>query len=220
MYTSGGAASAFAGVCAVLARGFRTLACGADCAEWHRATSGIVRLRASSFLAGVLMVLTLTLFVAPGHAAGNAAVSIANFAFHPNTITVVIGVNNTVTWTNNDATTHTVTSDNSLFPGGTLAPGATYTSTFDQAGTYAYHCSIHPTMTGVVHVVSQTSTTTSSSASVSSSSSSTRSSSSGSSTGIPEFPAQLGFALLFTVAIVASYVVARRGLRIGKQSPV
>jgi len=167
---------------------------------------------ASSFLAGVLMVLTLTLFVAPGHAAGNAAVSIANFAFHPNTITVVIGVNNTVTWTNNDATTHTVTSDNSLFPGETLAPGATYTYTFDQVGTYAYHCSIHPTMTGTVHVVSQTPTTTltSSSASVSSSSSNTRSSSSGSSQGIPEFPVQFGFTLLATVVIVTSYVAARR----------
>jgi hypothetical protein len=44
----------------------------------------------------------------------------------------------------------------------------------------------------------------------------TSSSKSGGSSGIPEFPAQLGFALLVTVVIVMSYVFARRGVRIGK----
>lgn len=38
--------------------------------------------------------------------------------------------------------------------------------------------------------------------------------------GIPEFPVQLGFTLLATVVIVASYLFARRGLRIGKQAPL
>ncbi|MGD0477691.1 MAG: cupredoxin domain-containing protein [Nitrososphaerales archaeon] len=166
--------------------------------------------------------MALASFVAPSHATGNVAVSIANFAFHPDMITVVIGVNNTVTWTNDDSTSHTVTSDSSLFGSGSLAPHATYTHTFDQAGTYGYHCSIHPTMMGTVHVVSQTPTTTStsSSASVSSSSSSTLSSSSGSGTGIPEFPVQLSFTFLATIIIVMSYVLARRSLRIGRQPPV
>lgn len=177
---------------------------------------------ASACLATVLVVLALVSFVTPSHATGSVVVSIAGFAFHPDSITVVIGVNNTVTWTNNDTTSHTVTSDNSLFGSGTLAPGDTYTHTFDQAGTYGYHCAIHTYMTGTVHVVSQapTTTTTSSSASVSSSSSSTLTSSSGSGTGIPEFPVQLGFTLLATVVIVMSYVFARRSLRIGKQPPV
>ncbi|MGD1054710.1 MAG: cupredoxin domain-containing protein [Nitrososphaerales archaeon] len=177
---------------------------------------------ASACLASMLVVLALASFVTPSHATGGVAVSISGFAFHPATITVVIGVNNTVTWTNNDATSHTVTSDNSLFGSGTLAPGATYTQTFDQAGTYGYHCSIHPTMKGTVHAVSQTTTATSSSRSistppststsnsVSSSSSSTLSSGVGSGTGIPEFPVQFGFTLLATVVIVASYVLARR----------
>jgi len=168
----------------------------------------------------MLLALALTSFVAPSHATGNVAVSISGFAFHPATITVVIGVNNTVTWTNDDSTTHTVTSDSSLFGSGDLAQHATYTHTFDQAGTYGYHCSIHPTMKGTVHVVSQTSTSasTSSSASVSSSSSATSTSSSGGGTGIPEFPVQLGFTLLATIVITMSYVFARRSFRIGRLS--
>ena len=173
---------------------------------------------ASLCLASALVVLALTPVVALSHATGSVAVSISNYAFHPATITIVIGVNNTVTWTNNDAVSHTVTSDTSLFGSGTLAPGDTYTHEFDQAGTYGYHCSIHNFMTGTVIVVAQTHTTTaaSSSASVSPSSSSTHTSSSAASTGIPEFPAQVGFTLLATVVIVTSYVFARRGLRIGK----
>ena len=188
------------------------------------AKSGLTRRRllGSACLAGVLVVLALASFVTPSHATGTAAVSIANFAFHPDTITVVIGVNNTVIWTNNDATSHTVMSDSSLFGSGILTPHATYTFTFDQAGTYGYHCSIHPSMTGAVHVVSQTptNTTTSSSASVSPSSSSTPASGSGSGTGVPEFPVQLGFTLLATIVIVTSYVFARRSLRIGRRPPV
>jgi hypothetical protein len=54
-------------------------------------------------------------------------------------------------------------------------------------------------------------------------SSGTRSSSTTSSegySGVPEFPVQLGFTMLATVAIVASYVFARRNLRIGKQAQI
>ena len=50
--------------------------------------------------------------------------------------------------------------------------------------------------------------------------SATTPSSSTSSAPIPEFPVQLGFALLVTVAIVASYVLAKRSLRVGKQLPI
>jgi hypothetical protein len=61
------------------------------------------------------------------------------------------------------------------------------------------------------------STSTMSSAS---SATSTSSSSSSGSSGIPEFPIQLGFSLLATIAIVTSYVLARHGLQIGKQTPI
>ncbi|MFA5107700.1 MAG: cupredoxin family copper-binding protein [Patescibacteria group bacterium] len=78
---------------------------------------------------------------------GNS-VTISNFAFSPATLTVTAGT--AVTWVNNDSVTHTVTA--SAFNSGDLAPGQTYTFTFSTPGTYAYSCSIHPTMTGTIIV--------------------------------------------------------------------
>jgi len=78
-------------------------------------------------------------------------VSIANMSFSSDQITVVKGA--TVTWTNNDSTAHTVTSDSgSELGSGNIQPGSTYTHAFNQTGTFKYHCSIHPTMTGTVVV--------------------------------------------------------------------
>ncbi len=75
---------------------------------------------------------------------GGTEVSIANFAFSPDTLTVKAGT--TVKWTNNDTTTHTVTADDTSFDSGNLDPGKSFSFTFKQAGTFSYHCSIHPTM--------------------------------------------------------------------------
>jgi LPXTG-motif cell wall-anchored protein len=77
-------------------------------------------------------------------------VSIENFSFNPSEITVKKGTE--VTWTNNDSTTHTVTSDTNAFQSGDITPGSTYKFTFSQTGTFSYHCSIHTTMTGKVIV--------------------------------------------------------------------
>ena len=76
-------------------------------------------------------------------------VSIANFSFNPATITVAPGA--TVTWTNNDSTTHTVTSNDNLF-NQSIDPGKNFSFTFSSAGTFSYHCSIHSSMTGQVIV--------------------------------------------------------------------
>jgi plastocyanin len=72
--------------------------------------------------------------------------------FLPSTITVVIGVNNTIIWTNQDVTPHTVTtlpgstlpSGASSFDSSTLSQGQTFRLTLSIPGTYQYHCSIHP----------------------------------------------------------------------------
>jgi len=75
------------------------------------------------------------------------AVTIANFAFSPATITVAHGAK--VTVTNSDSTAHTATSDNgSSFDTGDIDPGSSKTITVTKPGTYAYHCSIHPFMHG------------------------------------------------------------------------
>lgn len=78
------------------------------------------------------------------------AVSIANLSFEPAAITVSVGT--TVTWTNTDSASHTVTADDGSFKSDTLATGATFSQTFATAGTFAYHCSIHSSMTGTVTV--------------------------------------------------------------------
>lgn len=75
-------------------------------------------------------------------------VEIGGFAFSPATIEIELG--DSVTWTNLDAAAHTVVGTG--IDSGDLAQGATFTKTFETAGTYDYHCSLHPSMTGVVVV--------------------------------------------------------------------
>jgi plastocyanin len=86
-------------------------------------------------------------------AGGNAgnAVTISDFAFSPATITVAAGTK--VTWTNQDSSPHTIVSDDgSTFKSERLANGASFSFTFTTAGTFAYHCGIHGSMTGKVIV--------------------------------------------------------------------
>jgi len=83
-------------------------------------------------------------------AAGGTAVTIQGFAFDPKTLTVKVGT--TVTWTNQDSVGHTVTLDDGSAGSGTLQQGATFQQTFSKAGSFAYHCKIHPSMTATVTV--------------------------------------------------------------------
>ena len=101
-----------------------------------RAAIGIGALAAWAMLAG-------------GALAADSGVTIAGFAFSPQSITIDVG--DTVTWTNNDDVDHTATGpgfDTSTITSG----GGTATVTFNTAGTFAYHCTIHPSMTGTVVV--------------------------------------------------------------------
>jgi plastocyanin len=79
------------------------------------------------------------------------SVVISNFSFQPPNLQVSVGT--TVTWMNNDTTQHTVTSDTNAFDSGVLDPGGMFTFTFNQAGTFAYHCNIHTFMKGTITVV-------------------------------------------------------------------
>jgi plastocyanin len=85
-----------------------------------------------------------------GGQAGSGAVRIADFAFAPDESDVKVG--DSVKWTNGDGATHTVTADAGAFDSGNLAGGKSFSFTFDQAGTFAYHCKIHQSMTGTVVV--------------------------------------------------------------------
>lgn len=86
----------------------------------------------------------------PGSTPQENLVNIVDFEFQPSSITVSVGT--TVTWHNMGSVTHTVTSTSGLFNSGNISPGGTFPFTFENAGTYTYHCSIHTSMTGTVIV--------------------------------------------------------------------
>jgi plastocyanin len=85
------------------------------------------------------------------HSAATQSATIVGFAFHPASVTVTAG--ETISWTNEDSATHTATADDGSFDTGQLAKGASGSHTFATAGTFAYHCTIHPSMHGTVTVV-------------------------------------------------------------------
>ena len=77
--------------------------------------------------------------------------AIKNFAFSPASLDAKVG--DKVTWTNGDDTAHTVTFDDTAVQGsGNVNQGSTFEFTFTKAGTFAYHCKIHPSMTAKVTV--------------------------------------------------------------------
>ncbi len=73
--------------------------------------------------------------------------------YSPATITVVIGMNATVTWVNQDSMPHTVTATDKTFDSGNLDPGKSYTHTFTLPGVYTYYCVYHYWMKAQVIVV-------------------------------------------------------------------
>lgn len=127
----------------------------------------LVRLHVRHILLGMSGLITLWLFVAcvplirdsraepprnataPTPVLSNAQVSINNFTFTPDVITVTVGT--TVTWRNRDDTPHTVTEANHLFGSKGLDTDDQFAFRFTDTGVYTYFCSIHPMMVG--HVV-------------------------------------------------------------------
>lgn len=87
-----------------------------------------------------------------------------NAAFDPDSFTITLGLKDSVTWRNDDATdgnyplngigvNHHIVSDSAgVFDSGIMTPGATFVHRFTGAGTFRYHCPIHPTMVGVIVV--------------------------------------------------------------------
>jgi len=73
--------------------------------------------------------------------------------YTPTDITVVIGGNNTVKWTNNDNMPHTVTATDGSFDSGNMNAGDTFMHTFNRTGTFAYICVYHHWMHGSVTVI-------------------------------------------------------------------
>jgi len=74
---------------------------------------------------------------------------IEDFAFEQG-ITVAAGT--TVRWENRDGVPHTVTADDDTFDSGLLATNETFEVVFATAGSFSFHCNVHPSMTGTITV--------------------------------------------------------------------
>jgi plastocyanin len=83
---------------------------------------------------------------------GSTLVTIRNFAFETQNVTIAAGTS--VTWVNceSSGTAHTSTNDQEVWDSPLLAPGDAFTQTFDTPGVFPYHCTPHPFMTGSVTV--------------------------------------------------------------------
>ena len=98
----------------------------------------------------LLALASLVLGLAAGDAGSTAEIVMPGRFYSPPALNVL--VDTTVTWRNADTATHTVTADNGSFDSGFVAPGGTYTRLFSKPGVYAFHCTIHRFMRGVVSV--------------------------------------------------------------------
>ncbi|MBI2938153.1 MAG: hypothetical protein HYY22_08105 [Thaumarchaeota archaeon] len=87
-----------------------------------------------------------------------AGTNTSSLGYSPANATVILGINNTVTWINDDTLPHTVTSTvvpagASAFDSGIIQPDQNYTYTFTVVGAYQYYCTLHPWMMGNVNVM-------------------------------------------------------------------
>ena len=91
----------------------------------------------------------------PAPAATPVLVTIKDFAFTPNVVSIPVG--GSVTFKNLDQAAHTATDSTGTFGSGNLDTGKSFTYTFTKAGTYKYVCSYHPSMRATI-VVGSTAT--------------------------------------------------------------
>jgi plastocyanin len=75
-------------------------------------------------------------------------VRIVNLAFDPAEVTIPTGT--AVSWINDDSVPHTATSTDGVFDSGIFDPGANFTWTFNEPGSFPYQCQLHPQMQGTV----------------------------------------------------------------------
>jgi plastocyanin len=71
-------------------------------------------------------------------------------AYSPNPLSIARGT--TVTWVNNDTSTHDNIADGGAFNTGDIVPGAQASFTFQNAGAFPYHCGRHPGMIATINV--------------------------------------------------------------------
>lgn len=82
---------------------------------------------------------------------GAVMVTVVDFAFNPSNVTAKTG--QVIAFSNTGSASHTATLDNGGCATGTINAGKSDGLVFTTAGTYTFHCSIHPTqMKGTIVV--------------------------------------------------------------------
>jgi plastocyanin len=79
------------------------------------------------------------------------------YAFSPSQVTVPAG--STITWVNGTSAPHTASADAGAFDTGTISASGQASVKLTSAGTYSYHCNIHPYMMGSITVTGAASAT-------------------------------------------------------------
>jgi plastocyanin len=106
-----------------------------------------MRIELMAFVTGA----ALACVIAPSVAQNNVVpVTIDNFVFSPERLTVKVGT--TITWTNHDDIPHTVAAKDRAFKSKVMDTDESFTFTFATPGEYTYFCSLHPHMTGTIVV--------------------------------------------------------------------
>jgi plastocyanin len=100
--------------------------------------------------AAVALVALVSLCAAAPALAETKTVTIQGFQFKPQALDVKPG--DEVEFVNRDVTEHTATAGNNAFDSKSIKPGASWKWKAGTAGQYAYNCSFHNGMKGVINV--------------------------------------------------------------------
>jgi plastocyanin len=114
------------------------------------ATAHPVRARAALALVFCAAFVMPAIIAVADPAGPTVDIDIAKFAYGPKEVTIAPGTR--VTWTNRDEAPHTVTSNDRSFASKGLDTDDKFEHTFTSEGDFSYICTVHPFMTGVVHV--------------------------------------------------------------------
>jgi len=120
---------------------------------FSRATTHPLRARAALALVLCAAFVMPAIFAVAASPASVVDLDITKFAFAPKEITIAPGTK--IIWSNRDETPHTVTSNDKSFASKGLDTDDKFEQTFASEGDFTYYCTLHPFMTGVVHVHKQ-----------------------------------------------------------------
>ncbi len=111
------------------------------------------RLRLMGIMGAAALVAMFALLPVAGaapRAAETQNVTIKDFEYGTKMNSITVG--DTITWKNDGPAPHTATANDGSFDSGNLDAGASFSKTFDKAGTFTYACKYHDIMQGTIEV--------------------------------------------------------------------